>query len=345
MNKSLVKILYRIAFIHVLFFAKSTLYGQQNICYGSAHTYKVDETENGGNGSTGSIYSWQILEDDFEGEIFHLNQYSSGNQIKIDWQTTPEGTYTLVVSEHFNSCIVTKNLSIQLIDIESLEEFEDLYICEGSSFNYSAPLGFDNYLWTNEQGEIISEDADIEITQSGVYILTVGINGNTCTTSRNLVVYSSDEPIISEIETVDNNLVVHMANPGDYEYSLNQIFWQNSNVFTNLEPGLYHVYVRDRNGCGLTSKIGAIIGVTNFISPNNDGYNDTWEIRGLEAHPNTRIQIFDRYGKIIVDRIINGSFVWDGKYKGDPVNTGSYWYILILPNGERYTGHINVRNY
>ena len=128
------------------------------------------------------------------------------------------------------------------------------------------------------------------------------------------------------------------------EYSLNQVFWQSSPIFTNLQPGIYYVYVRDAEGCSTAAKMAGLLGVPNFISPNGDGYNDTWEIRALEAFPNTRLQIFDRYGKQFVNRVLTGDFKWDGKYNGQPLPSGSYWYILILENGEKLSGHINIRN-
>ncbi|SMC46954.1 T9SS type B sorting domain-containing protein, partial [Moheibacter sediminis] len=68
-------------------------------------------------------------------------------------------------------------------------------------------------------------------------------------------------------------------------------------------------------------------------------------LRGLEVYPNTRLQIFDRYGKIFVDRMIESSFSWDGKYNNQPLPSGSYWYILILESGEKLSGSVNIRNY
>ncbi|MGB6092709.1 MAG: T9SS type B sorting domain-containing protein, partial [Moheibacter sp.] len=61
--------------------------------------------------------------------------------------------------------------------------------------------------------------------------------------------------------------------------------------------------------------------------------------------PNTRLQIFDRYGKMFVDRILDGDFEWDGRYNREPLPSGTYWYILILEDGEKLSGHINLRNY
>ena len=72
--------------------------------------------------------------------------------------------------------------------------------------------------------------------------------------------------------------------------------------------------------------------------------NDTWEIRAIDAFPDTRLQIFDRYGKQFVDKILNGDYQWDGRYNSQPLPSGTYWYILTIKSGERISGHINLRN-
>lgn len=68
--------------------------------------------------------------------------------------------------------------------------------------------------------------------------------------------------------------------------------------------------------------------ITNFISPNGDGVNDTWEVRGIDVTPNATLKLFDRYGKMFVDTTFGGSFVWTGKYMGFNVASGDYWYII-----------------
>ncbi|NLN32640.1 MAG: T9SS type B sorting domain-containing protein, partial [Flavobacteriaceae bacterium] len=56
------------------------------------------------------------------------------------------------------------------------------------------------------------------------------------------------------------------------------------------------------------------------------------------------IKIFDRYGKIFVDRPLTPDFRWDGKYLGNPVPTGDYWYMITIEEGKVVSGHISVRN-
>lgn len=274
----------------------------------------------------------------------------SDNGISGSWypgeiNTGIQGITSYVFTPDGNQCSEPYELVVTVYPYPEMELEDDVVICSGDSYSYLAPEGFDHYIWTDSFGNVLSETREIIFTEEGVYTLTVEINGIPCTLSRNIEVSFSTAPIITEIKSAENSLTVYATGNGPFEYSLDEIFWQSSNVFYNLEPGIYFVYVRDKKGCGSTAKQGAIMGVPNFISPNGDGKNDTWKIRELAGFPNTRLQIFDRYGKMFVDRILDGDFEWDGRYNREPLPSGTYWYILILEDGEKLSGHINLRNY
>ena len=77
----------------------------QTICIGSIEFYQVDYLENGGQGTTGSTYTWSITSGAFAGTLTP-NQGPSGstNRIQIDWGASPAGPYVLEVVETANGC-------------------------------------------------------------------------------------------------------------------------------------------------------------------------------------------------------------------------------------------------
>ena len=59
----------------------------------------------------------------------------------------------------------------------------------------------------------------------------------------------------------------------------------------------------------------AVIGVPKFFTPNGDGQNDYWNVKGVNANfnENSIIYIFDRYGKLL-KQIVASSQGWDGTF-------------------------------
>ncbi|BDU25487.1 T9SS type B sorting domain-containing protein [Flavobacterium sp. GSB-24] len=80
--------------------------------------------------------------------------------------------------------------------------------------------------------------------------------------------------------------------------------------------------------------------IPQFFTPNADGFNDTWEIKGLE-NQNYSVHIFDRYGKLLKTLGKNGS--WDGNYNGNALPSSDYWFQLVLENGIIKKGHFSLK--
>ncbi|MEY5049791.1 MAG: hypothetical protein RLZZ175_3150, partial [Bacteroidota bacterium] len=83
----------------------------------------------------------------------------------------------------------------------------------------------------------------------------------------------------------------------------------------------------------------------NTISPNNDGQNDFWEIKGIEKYPDASLEIFDRWGQKI--KVINKNIpfqAWDGKNNdGVMLEEGTYYYVINFPNSTlNIKGHITI---
>ncbi|MGB3453044.1 MAG: T9SS type B sorting domain-containing protein [Moheibacter sp.] len=206
------------------------------------------------------------------------------------------------------------------------------------------------FQWTLSNGSTV-DGPTLVITEIGTYTVIAHSPFGCASDVRTLTVTLPSSPVITQIEISGNNLIIGATNNGEgpLEYSLDGIFWQSSNQFPNLVPGeVYTVWVRS-SGCMTAKTEVAILAVPNFISPNGDGINDTWMIRGIQAYKGATIKIFDRYGKVFVDRKLESGYEWDGKYMGRVVPSDDYWYIIQIPETEltpaqKFVGHISVRN-
>ena len=254
--------------------------------------------------------------------------------------------------EKTGRCAIILEIDYELRPSPSIDGLEPLQrvICDGDTIEIEA-LSDDTsatflWEWGNNQSQA---GPDISITAPGIYTLTVtGDNG--CESTEQVVVTSAAQPTITSVESGTNYLIVYVQSGGGVlEYSLNGVIWQSSPRFDNLVKGeMYTVYVRE-DGCMIDTHKVVILDVSNFVSPNGDGYNDVWEVRGIEVTPKATIKIFDRYGKIFVDTNFDGNYVWDGKYMGSPLPSGDYWYIMDIPSdgvvvAKKFVGHVSIRN-
>jgi len=81
--------------------------------------------------------------------------------------------------------------------------------------------------------------------------------------------------------------------------------------------------------------------IPNVFTPNNDGINDYFEVKGII--PLTSLKIFNDSGDVIYisDNYQNN---WDGRDgKGKLVKDGTYWYLLYVPQKGAFKGWIYVK--
>ena len=144
-----------------------------------------------------------------------------------------------------------------------------------------------------------------------------------------------------------NTITVNVNESGNYEYSLDEPsgYFQDSNFFTDVPAGIHTVYINDKNGCGFVSKTIAVVGAPKFFTPNGDGYNDYWNVQGVNASFNTKsiIYIFDRYGKLLKQWVPASNESWDGTSNGAPLPADDYWYTLKLEDGRETKGNFSLK--
>lgn len=128
--------------------------------------------------------------------------------------------------------------------------------------------------------------------------------------------------------TGNNTLTVLVSGgTGPYLFSVDGSALQSSNVFTQLTPGIHNVHVTDINYCTDVTKPVMVLGFPNYFTPNGDGVNDFWNIYYFDTHPNAKIYIYDRYGKMLA-LLSPTSPGWDGTYNGRMMPSTDYWFLV-----------------
>ncbi|TDE07639.1 T9SS type B sorting domain-containing protein [Flavobacterium sandaracinum] len=216
------------------------------------------------------------------------------------------------------------------------------------------PSGIDSsnytYKWTKDNIRLSEQtNATLDVNREGDYTVVVTSLAG-CSTTKKIKVSASDIATITKIDIVDlnaiNTVTVNTIGPGAYEFSLDKPNgpFQFSNFFNNVSSGIHEVYINDKNGCGTVSKTISVIGIPKYFTPNNDGFNDFWNIEGINAtfNGNSTIYIFNRYGKLI-KQLIPTSQGWDGTFMGQSLPSDDYWYTVKLEDGREVKGHFSLK--
>ncbi len=206
------------------------------------------------------------------------------------------------------------------------------------------------YKWFNENDEVISTESKVTVNTKGLYKVTATTNLN-CTsvpktiTVKNVDLASVTEDDIQIDDDSDNNTItinIENIGIGDYEFALDDENgpYQTEPMFENVSAGIHTLYIREQNNCGTISIEVPVIGFLKFFTPNNDGFNDTWQIKGVneDTFQLSTVYIYDRFGKLLYEMDINGEG-WDGTYIGKPMPSNDYWFKVQLTDSKG-----NVRN-
>ncbi|MBU2928849.1 T9SS type B sorting domain-containing protein [Winogradskyella psychrotolerans] len=238
------------------------------------------------------------------------------------------------------------DLIVNELPVINLED--NYYICNlEPSISLDINSGYNSYGWFYQDGTLMSTTNTAVIADEGTYVLTVTEieNGVTCENSFEFSLIRSVLPEIQQVnfkELGNNHIEIIASGDGDFEYSIDGINYQDSNYFSNIEGGMYTVFVRDKDGCGQDSEEVTIIDYPKFFTPNNDGYNDFWQIKGIVNFPNSKTLIFDRYGKLLA-KISSNDLGWNGLYNGKQMMSNDYWFRTDLSNGRTFSGHFSLK--
>ncbi|MCR8667798.1 T9SS type B sorting domain-containing protein [Aestuariibaculum sp. M13] len=181
----------------------------------------------------------------------------------------------------------------------------------------------------------------------GHYIDVRHTNG--CTKQTELFDIEAYEPLqlaIQEGETINTIEAMATGGTGEYEFFLNGESYGSESTFIYYETGNYTVTVVDSNGCTLEAS-GYFeyidVCIPNYFTPNGDGTLDEWGPGCTEQYKDLTFDIYDRYGRVVA-RLKAGQ-KWDGKYNGEELPTGDYWFVVKLndPKDDRdFVGHFTL---
>ena len=238
---------------------------------------------------------------------------------------TVSGIFPYLFTPDPTECATTATLFVEVTE-PTFPGFPDLAFCNGGVTPPLPPIspnGGINGTWL---------PTTIDNTIDGTYVFTPDAGQCAIPQVLNVTIYQYTLFGVEGIVTnyfEDNQVITILAtNTGNYLYQLDFGPLQESNVFQNVSSGLHTINVVDANGCAnpLSKEI-MVVNYPKLFTPNEDGYNDRWNISGLAEQLDSKIFIYDRYGKLMKQITPRGDG-WDGTFNGQLLPGDDYWFIM-----------------
>jgi len=289
--------------------------------------------------------------------------YQNGTESEGDASTlnvTESGEYYAVVTTMCGKQTSDNKVTVVVNEAPPTPVVKDVLQCGFGTVALTASGGNNGeYRWFTQpegappiEGAVDSVFTTPELTADTTYYVSIVRNG--CESERVPVqVTMREAPSIPEstkivIEAGESAQLYSADGPYTYLWSpadgLNSTTIANP-VATPSETTTYTVNVTSSSGCVVTAEVRVVIReevrIPNAFSPNGDGVNDTWLISSLEGYPGVLVEVFDRWGTKVFEKVdyYDG---WNGTYNGKPLPKGAYLYVVTLPDGRKITGTVNI---
>ena len=264
---------------------------------------------------------------------------------------------TLTVTNNGTCPANSSSVAITFAAAPSANAGKDTAICSNENLILNGKVSnATGGIWnTNGSGNFSPSNTNLNATfypassdlGKGNVMLTLTTTGNAyCPAdSKSIVVILKPAPFVNA--GADKTIIENYSatfNPIVSGQGLN-IVWTPPNYLDNatiLNPTCspktdmtYTITVIDNNGCSATDdlsiKVLKMPVIPNVFTPNNDGINDTWQIKWLAGFTDCGVEIYNRYGQLIYQST-GYNKAWDGTMNGKPVPAATYYYIINLKN-------------
>lgn len=256
-------------------------------------------------------------------------------------------SYTVTATNPYG-CTNTKIISLTVTQPITVQTTDGV-ICDGTSTRLMA-TGADRYQWTPAAtlSDANIPDPIARPTVSTDYTVTGQDKYNCFTASAvsHVIVHTSPTVNAGPDITTSNGSIIPMRL--ELSEDVTTVRWTPQDglscsvcantTITPKNDATYYIEVTNRYGCTAKDELNlkivcdnANIFIPNSFSPNRDGVNDIFYIRGRGAQEVKSFKIFNRWGQLVYERYSfttnDSSKGWDGTFKGQAANPDVYVYF------------------
>lgn len=296
-----------------------------------------------------------ILEANVSGPGFSFNYNWSSGSTNSAAQGLPTGDYSVTVTNE-RGCEATNdffldepapiNAMISPIDITCLDPDNGGIILidtvTGGTGRYEYSI--DGIIYSNASGffNLFAGTYDISIRdeEGCESIFPVTVMG-----PPELVVSLGEDIEITQGETIEIEALTNIGGELVFSWTPRDTINAGADNMIEVQPiesTVFQVVVEDTvTLCTATDQINVVVNrdrkifVPNVFSPNNDGSNDVLMIQsGVGVEEIESYRIFDRNGALVYEQTNfqpnDPYFGWDGRFRGQDLNTGVYVYVAEI---------------
>ncbi len=219
------------------------------------------------------------------------------------------------------------------------------------------------YSWTDSDENVLGEESSIDGLPAGDYSVEVADASGCDTTATfsiaapgalSVTITLSEFSIATNTYNIstpdgDNGSILVEVENGTPEYTYN---WTPNSIGDsisnpeNLTAGEYTLQIVDANGCVLDTVITLVdpdaLKLYTALSPNGDGFNDTYVIDGVQDCPDNQFKVFNRWGNLVYEK---DSYLnqWEGQdMDGNTLSDGTY-FVVFEGCGAKFNTYVDLR--
>jgi gliding motility-associated-like protein len=257
--------------------------------------------------------------------------------------------FTMTLTDQNDCQFVIPNIELHPARIFDYNASYD--VCYNDTVNLFAKYNdFYDHSWSVvPEQDVISNSKNISLVLTNDAVVTVtGTDAEGC-------VFSDDVNLSVQIPFVDLGEDVEIIRGEEVMLTIlsgeEPFLWNNSEITRDIyvSPELttyYSVAALDTsNNCIGSDTLRVFVGMNEGFTPNDDGFNDVWEIDYLNQYDGVHVEVFNRWGSRLWQSDAPNIDNWDGKFNGKDLPIGTYYYIITFPesqNKEPLTGPVTI---
>jgi gliding motility-associated-like protein len=278
---------------------------------------------------------------------YYTGTGGTGTQLNAgDLITSTQMIYIYAQSGTNPNCVDESTFTVTITPSPNVQPIVSVNACD----SYTLPaLSVGNYFTgANGTGTQLAVGTIITSTQT-IYVYAQSGTTPNCTDQESFVVTVTPSPVFEiQGDCIGAAFTLFLAEGAslpenaDYQWFFGSTPLGTSATQIITEGGSYSCTITSPNGCPTTEtyvaqEVACI--VPKGISPNGDGNNDRFDLRGFNV---SQLNIYNRYGTIVYSK---AEYVdeWYGQSdKGEELPDATYYYVIERANAEAKTGWVYI---